>query len=110
MNNSPLITTAALASIVSAAIALIVAFGVHLTPEQQTALMGFITVLAPWIVALVGHNTTTTLSNPTTKDGESLVRASGDPTPANQEGVITRGIKIPIDPPSSKPPTLGNMG
>lgn len=102
MNNSPLITTAAITSIVSAAIALIVAFGVHLTAEQQTALMGFITVLAPWIVAMVGHNTTTPLSAPTTKDGEPLVRASGDVTPANKEGVITRGIQ--------KPPTLGNMG
>lgn len=71
---TPLITTAAITSIVSAAIALLVAFGVHLTADQTAAILGFITVLAPWVVALVGHNTTTPLANPKDSDGQPLVR------------------------------------
>lgn len=78
---TPLITTAAITSIVSAVIALLTAFGVHLTADQTAAILGFIAVLAPWIVALVGHNTTTPLANPTDKEGVQLVRASdGMPT------------------------------
>lgn len=78
---TPLITTAAITSIVSAAIALLVAFGVHLTADQTAAILGFITVLAPWVVALVGHNTTTPLSNPKDSTGAELVRkVDGMPT------------------------------
>lgn len=91
MSQAPLITTAAIVSIVSAAIALLVAFGVRLTSDQQTAIMAFVTVLAPWVVALVGHNTTTPLADPKSKDGESLVRASGDPTPAQTRSIARGG-------------------
>lgn len=90
MGNSPLITTAAITSIIGAVIALLIAFGVPLTAEQQAALSGFVLVLAPWVVALVGHNTTTPLANPKTVDGEKLVRASGDPTPPQ-----TRSVRMP---------------
>lgn len=75
MGTSPLITTAAITSVVSAAIALLVAFGVHLTADQTAAILGFITVLAPWVVAFVGHRTTTPRSAPTDEDGVALVRA-----------------------------------
>jgi hypothetical protein len=81
MNNSPLITTAAITSIVGALIALLIAFGVRLTPEQQAAISGFVLVVAPWVVALVGHNTTTPLSKPQDEDGTPLVRANSDNAP-----------------------------
>ncbi|PYJ11240.1 MAG: hypothetical protein DMF06_03250 [Verrucomicrobia bacterium] len=91
MSNMPLITTAAITSIVGAVISVLLAFGVHLTPEQSAAIMGLITVLAPWVVALVGHNTTTPLANPTAKDGEPLVRASGDSTPPQTRSIARGG-------------------
>lgn len=81
MNTSPLITTAALASITGAVIALLVAFGVHLTPDQTAAIMGVVAVAAPWVVALVGHNTTTPLSAPKDEDNVPLVRANSDNAP-----------------------------
>lgn len=81
---SPLITTAALTSLVSAVIAVLVAFGVQLTEAQVTAIMGLVAVAAPWVVALVGHKLTTPLNNPVSKDGERLVRESGDPTPPSK--------------------------
>lgn len=84
MNQTPLITTAALTSIVGALITLLVAFGVPVTEAQVTAILGFVAVVAPWVVAYVGHNTTTPLSNPTSKDGEKLVRESGNPTPPSR--------------------------
>jgi len=75
--NTPLITTAAITSIVSAIIAVMVAFGVQLTETQVTAIMGLVAVLAPWVVALVGHRLTTPLNNPTDIDGEPLTRGDG---------------------------------
>lgn len=75
MGTSPLITTAAIASVVGAVIAVLVAFGVHLTADQTAAIMGLVAVAAPWIVALVGHNTTTPLAAPKDEDGTPLVRS-----------------------------------
>jgi hypothetical protein len=60
---------------------LLVAFGVHLTPDQTAAIMGVVAVAAPWVVALVGHNTTTPLANPKDEDNVPLVRANSDNAP-----------------------------
>lgn len=81
MNQTPLITAAAVTTGVTLLIALLVSFGVHLTPEQQTAIAAFVAFVAPWVVALVGHNTTTPLSNPRDETGAELVRkVDGMPT------------------------------
>jgi hypothetical protein len=76
---SPLITTAAITSLVSAIIAVLIAFGVGLTEAQVTAIMGLVAVAAPWIVVAVGHVTTTPLNNPVDVDGEKLTRGDGSP-------------------------------
>lgn len=81
MSNNPLITTAAITSIISAVIAVLVAFGVQLSEVQITSILGLVAVAAPWVVALVGHNTTTPLSRPTDEDGTPLVRANSDNAP-----------------------------
>lgn len=91
MGTSPLITTAALASITGAVIALLVAFGVRLTADQTAAIMGLVAVAAPWIVALVGHNTTTPLSDPRDETGQPLVRAvDGMPTIAQTRSMAKK--------------------
>jgi len=77
MSNSPVWSAATVSAIVAALITLLVAFGVPLTEQQSTAIMGFVAVVSPIAVAFVTSPKVTSLENPTTKDGETLVRASG---------------------------------
>ena len=56
MRNEPILTAGVIGSVVSAAIVLLTAFGVPLTPEQSQAIIGFVAVVAPIIVALVGRH------------------------------------------------------
>lgn len=94
MNTQPLITTAAITSIVGAAIALLTAFGVPLTDQQQAAISGFVLVLAPWAVALIGQNTTTPLSKPRDTDGVELSRPGDKPALKELEAIQTEAIAI----------------
>jgi len=55
MNREPVITAASVASVVSALIALLVAFGLHLTKDQIAALLGFVGVVAPIVAAIVAR-------------------------------------------------------
>lgn len=55
MNNEPLITVASVTAGVAALIAVLIAFGVPLTPDQQTAILGFVAVAAPVIVAWIAR-------------------------------------------------------
>ena len=57
-NNEPVITTAAIVAAVTAGITLLVSFGVPLTPDQQTAILGAVAVLAPFALAFVARNFT----------------------------------------------------
>lgn len=75
--NQPLLTTAAITSVVGALITLLIAFGVPLTEAQVTAILGFVAVIAPWVVALVGHKLTTPLNAPRDIDGAELTRSDG---------------------------------
>ena len=52
MKNEPLVTVATITALVGAVIGLLVAFGVPLTSDQQTAILGVTTVAAPLVVAL----------------------------------------------------------
>ena len=55
---APVITAATITAGATAIIALLVAFGVPLTDEQQTAILGVIAVAGPLIVGFVGRHTT----------------------------------------------------
>lgn len=78
MNNSPVWTAATIAAVISAAITLLVAFGVQVTPDQVTAILGFVAVVAPIGVAVVANPKVTSLSRPIDEDGVTpLVRADG---------------------------------
>lgn len=88
MNTQPMITAAAITSVVGAIIALLISFGVNLTGEQQAAIMGLVTVASPWIVALVGRSTTTPLADPKDEDGVPLTRAgTEEPTLKQQRSI-----------------------
>ena len=73
-NREPLITGAIIVSLVAAAIQLLVAFGIPVTPDQTQAIMGFITIVAPLAVAYFVRGKVTPLADPKTNDGERLVR------------------------------------
>ena len=56
MNREPLITAATITAAVTAVITLLVAFGVPLTPEQQTAILGVVAVAGPLVVGIVARS------------------------------------------------------
>lgn len=89
MNSQPLLTTAALTSLVGAIIALLVSFGVSLTGEQQAAIMGLVTIISPFVVALIGQHYTTTLADPKDEDGAPLTRPGDEPTLKQQRNMET---------------------
>ena len=63
MKNEPLVTAATIVSAVTAVLALLVAFGVPVTQEQQVAILGVVAVLAPLIVAALARPKVTPHSN-----------------------------------------------
>lgn len=78
MSSEPLVTVASITAGVAAIIALLVSFGVPVTPEQQTAILGVVAVVAPIIVAIVARGSVT----PNARVVESV-------TPA---GVVEAGV------------------
>lgn len=59
MSSEPLVTVASITAGVAAIIALLVSFGIPVTPEQQTAILGVVAVVAPIVVALVSRGSVT---------------------------------------------------
>lgn len=51
----PLVSVATITALASAVLVLVVAFGLKLSADQMTALIGFIAVAAPIVVAVVGR-------------------------------------------------------
>lgn len=54
--SEPLLTVGSITAGVAALIALVTAFGLDLSVEQQTAILGVVAVLAPLVVAAVGRS------------------------------------------------------
>jgi hypothetical protein len=63
MTNEPLVTVAFITALVSAVINLIVQFGITVTADQQTAILGLTAVLGPLIVAAIGRRKVTPVSD-----------------------------------------------
>lgn len=53
--SEPLLSVGSITAGVTALIALVTAFGLDLTSEQQTAILGVVAVVAPLVVSLVGR-------------------------------------------------------
>lgn len=81
MNRQPLINAALIVALAASALSVLVAFGLGLTPDQIQALMGFVTVAAPLLVALLAHKKVTPLSDPRNSDGEQLVAVDASANP-----------------------------
>lgn len=62
MHKEPLWTVGAVTAIATAAVAALVAFGVPLSDDQRSALLGLVAVLAPLAVATVARGKVFTLA------------------------------------------------
>ncbi len=67
MSNQPVWSSTTIVTIVTAVIALLVAFGFELTNEQTAAILGLVGVLAPISVALWSNPRTTALLHQKTR-------------------------------------------
>lgn len=70
---APVVTVGVVTGLVTAFLALLVAFGVSLTGDQQTAILGLVSVVAPLVVAYVGNRTTAEFTS-----GGSVFRGSAN--------------------------------
>ena len=69
MKNEPAITSGSVTALVTALVGLLVAFGVPLSTEQQTAIIGLVAVAAPIVAALLIRRKVT----PVDSDGKSIL-------------------------------------
>lgn len=86
MNREPLWTVAGLTAAAAAVVAVLVAFEVPLTDEQQIAVLGLVSVLAPTVVALIGRGLVTPNGSVAerVKGGRIIAGAANDLLPAGQ--------------------------
>lgn len=59
MTREPLVTVASITAAATAVIALLVSFGLDLTGDQQTAILGVVGVVAPLVVAALTRSRVT---------------------------------------------------
>lgn len=59
MNREPVITAASIAAIITAVVALLKSFGVPISDEQATALVGVVGVAAPLVAAFIARGKVT---------------------------------------------------
>ncbi|MDN4174747.1 hypothetical protein QWY28_17430 [Nocardioides sp. SOB77] len=90
MNREPALTVGTVTAAVTAVLALLVAFGLDLTSEQQAAILGVVGVLAP-IVATVITRTKVSPANTV------VAQRTADGTVIAGEGaVVTAGIPVDV--------------
>ena len=75
MEREPLLTKASWVALVTAVIAVAVAFGLPLTDEQQKALIALAGVLAPVAAAVWARGQVTPVADPRDDDGQPLTPA-----------------------------------
>lgn len=78
MNREPLFNASVMVAIVAAGIVLLVSFGLPVSPDQTEAIIGFVTIIAPLVVAVLARNKVTPLADPRNSAGDELVVADAD--------------------------------
>lgn len=81
MDREPIVTVATITGIVSAVIALLVAFGVSFNEQQTTAIMGIVGVLAPFVVAFIARQWTTPVAKAEAQAQDAYKEGLRDATP-----------------------------
>lgn len=64
MSREPLVTVSTITALVAAVIGLLVAFGIDLSKDQQTAILGVVAVAAPLVVAAFARGKVTPVADP----------------------------------------------
>jgi hypothetical protein len=86
----PLLSVGGLTALVTAALSLLVAFGLPLTDKQDAAILAFVAILAPVVVAVIGRGR---VWSP-----KSVARLIGR-RPPTSVGVLNPPGPVPPDPP-----------
>lgn len=76
MTREPVLTAASIVAAATAVLAVLAAFGLPLTAEQQAAVLGLIGVAAPYVVALLARRKVTPLADPRDASGKALLPAA----------------------------------
>lgn len=76
MSREPLLTIGTITAGVTAVIALLVAYGINVTQEQQVAILGVVAFVAPFIVVYFSRPKVTPVDAPQTNDGFVLQKSS----------------------------------
>lgn len=92
MKREPLFTVASITTVVTAGISLLVAFGLPLTGDQQTAILGFVAAGAPLVVALFAHGQVTPVA-----DVVAQVPSSGVGIVAGPASVEDNGTPVKVE-------------
>ena len=97
MKNEPLVTLASITAGATALLALLVAFGIPITQEQQVAILGVVAVAAPFVVAIAGRGRVTPNGSVVERvDSEGTVKA-GEANELPTDMVI-RELGVPTEP------------
>lgn len=72
MTREPLLTAAGITALVTAVLGALVAFGLDLTANQTSAILGVVAVVAPLAVALLARGKVTPTADPRNDDGVPL--------------------------------------
>lgn len=75
MDREPLITAGVVTAVVTSLLALVTSFGLDITDDQQAAILGFVAVAAPIVLALAVRPRVTPTSAPRDDAGRVLVPA-----------------------------------
>jgi hypothetical protein len=78
LQSEALVTVGSIGALVSAALVLARSFGVPINDDQQNALLGFVAVIAPFLVGIIGRQFV--YAQDTTQDLVNSAAVSGDPT------------------------------
>jgi hypothetical protein len=98
MVNEPIITVATVTGAVTALLGLFVAFGLDISPDQQTAILGVVAVVAPIVVALIARNFTVAFKRTLayqTKTG-SVVAGEGSELPTGSPVDVSPASDVPL--------------
>lgn len=72
MKNEPLVTAGTVTAFVAALIGVLAAFGADITEDQKTAVLVFVGVVGPLLVAALVRGKVTPVANPKDADGNAL--------------------------------------
>lgn len=88
----PVLSAAVLSSAIAAVIALVVAFGLDVTPDQTAAILGVVATVFPIVAGLLSRSSVTPVASPLDASGAPLVPVSGTGRRVARDGATESDI------------------